>query len=132
MLREIDAELAAELERLAKASSDIAVILRDGAPADADPISAEIDALRPDADEVTRQILAEKLAPPLARYLTDHPWLKDPARDLADDTRVTRQTLADTVIALYNAAQLDVLSRAGALAEQQLSQPRDAAVVPDR
>lgn len=108
--------------------------------ADTDPISAEIDALPPDADEDTRQILAERLAPTLARYLTDYPWLKDPARHQASGTRVTRQTFADTVVALYNAAQLDVLSRASALAEQQLSQPREAdrdseraaAVVPDQ
>ncbi|GAA0514470.1 hypothetical protein Ade02nite_90110 [Paractinoplanes deccanensis] len=34
VLRQVDAELAAEVERLNKARADIATILRDGAPAD--------------------------------------------------------------------------------------------------
>ncbi|WP_250009734.1 MerR family transcriptional regulator [Actinoplanes sp. M2I2] len=164
LLRQIDADLAVEVQRLGRARSDIAVILRGGGPADApagfesvaprlsasdhsllhvftqlydqdtmrdlrrmveagtDPISAEIDALPPNADERTRQSLAEKLAPTLAQHLADYPWLNDPAQHLSKDKHVTQQTFVDAVVALYNPAQLDVLSRAGALAQQRLSQ----------
>ncbi|MCO8276227.1 MerR family transcriptional regulator [Actinoplanes sp. TRM 88003] len=162
LLRQIDADLATQVDRLVRARADIAVILRDGAPADApagfesvaprlsasdhslihvfaqlydestmndlqrmveadtDPISAEIDALPPDADERTRQSLAERLAPALARHLLDHPWLNDPARHLSPGKHVSRQTFVDAVVALYNPAQLDVLTRAASLAQQHL------------
>ena len=91
--------------------------LRRMVEADTDPISAEIDALPPDADEPTRQSLAEKLAPTLARHLVDYPWLNDPAQHLSKGKHVTQQTFVDAVVALYNPAQLDVLSRASALAQ---------------
>ena len=168
LLRQIDADLAAEIKRLSRARSDIAVILRDGAPADApagfesialrlsasdhsllhifaqlydqdtlqdlrrmvqagtDPISTEIDALPPNADERTRQNLAERLAPTLARHLIDYPWLTDPAQHLSKAKHITEQTFLDAVVALYNPAQLDVLSRASTLAQQQLDQPPTA------
>ncbi|GIE35751.1 transcriptional regulator, MerR family protein [Actinoplanes italicus] len=174
LLRQIDADLAAEIKRLGRARSDIAVILRDGGPADApagfesvaprlsaadhsllhvfaqlydedtmrdlrrmveadtDPLTAEIDALPPDADERTRQSLAEKLAPTLARHLIDYPWLNDPAQHLSKGRHVTRQTFVDAVVASYNPAQLDVLSRAGALAQQRLSRSRAADIGDER
>jgi DNA-binding transcriptional MerR regulator len=158
VLRRVDAELAAEIERLSRARADIAVILRDGGPADApvgfesvaprlseadaslihvytrlydddalkdlrrmvetdtDPVNAEMDALPPDADEATRQDLAERLAPVIAQNLTDYPWLNDPGARLAKSENVTMQTFIDSVVALYNPAQIDVLTRAAALA----------------
>jgi DNA-binding transcriptional MerR regulator len=161
VLRRVDAELAAEIERLSRARSDIAAILRDGGPADApagfasvapglseadtslihvytrlydddamkdlqrmveadtDPVSAEVDALPPDADEATRQDLAERLAPVIARNLTDYPWLNDPGAHLAKGENVTMQTFIDSVVALYNPAQIDVLTRASLLAHQR-------------
>ncbi|MEV4344490.1 MerR family transcriptional regulator [Actinoplanes sp. NPDC049596] len=162
VLRQVDADLAAEVERLRRARSDIAIILREGAPADApagfesvvprltasgtslihvfsqlydhdamrdlrhmvdadtDPINHDIDTLPPDADEATRQNRAEKLAVRLAQHLVDYPWLRDPARHLSKSEHVTRQTFIDAVVALYNAAQVDVLSRAGVLAQEHL------------
>jgi len=161
VLRQVDAQLAGEIERLNKARSDIAVILRDGAPADApagfesvaprlseadtslihvytrlydddamkdlqrmaendnDPVSAEMDALPPDADEATRQDLAERLAPVIAQNLTDYPWLNDPGAHLVKSENVTMQTFIDSVVALYNPAQIDVLTRASLLAHQR-------------
>ncbi|MDR7275666.1 hypothetical protein [Catenuloplanes atrovinosus] len=150
VLREVDAVLSAEVERLSKARSGIAVLLRDSAPdepaagsgdgasplpaytqffdedalkdlrrlaeAGTDPVSAEIAALPPDADEATRQDLADRLAPIVSRSLLDHPWLRDPAGHLSGSEHVTQQTFLDAVSSLYNPAQLDVLRRAGVLA----------------
>ncbi|MBL7260097.1 MerR family transcriptional regulator [Paractinoplanes lichenicola] len=162
VLRRLDVSLAAELDRLRRVRSDIAVILRDGAAADApagfeslaprlsasdnsllhvvsqlcdddarndlrqmveagaDPVNEEFDALAPDAGEATRRELADRLAPTLARHLAAYPWLSDPAGRLVKSESVTRQTFVDAVVELYNAAQLDVLVRAGKLARQQL------------
>ncbi|GAA4208690.1 MerR family transcriptional regulator [Streptosporangium oxazolinicum] len=88
--------------------------------ADTDPLGEDVDALPPDADEATRQRLAEKLAPTIARYLIDYPWLSDPAAHLSKSEHVTRQTFIDAVIGLYNTAQIDVLRRASILAHEQL------------
>jgi DNA-binding transcriptional MerR regulator len=168
VLRQVDAELAADIDRLVQARSGIAAILRDDAPADtpagfesvtarlsaadnsllhihrqfydekamtdlrhmvaADtgPVSADIDALPPDADEATRQNLAEKLAPILAQYLADYPWLSDPSAHLSHSKEVTRQTFLDAVTGLYNTAQLDVLGRASVLMREQLRLARAA------
>ncbi|MEU4420324.1 MerR family transcriptional regulator [Actinoplanes sp. NPDC024001] len=162
VLREVDAELAAEVERLNKARADIAVILRDGAPADApagfesvaprlseadtslihvytrlydddamkdlkrmvetdtDPVNAELDALSPDADEATRQDLAERLAPVIAQNLTDYPWLLEQSAHLSTSEHATMQTITEAVVSIYNPAQVDVLARASVLAYQEV------------
>ncbi|MEU6783090.1 MerR family transcriptional regulator [Nonomuraea angiospora] len=162
VLRQVDAQLAAEMERLRKARSDIAVILRDGAPADTpagfesaagnlsaadtslihvytrlyddealkdlqrmaetdtDPVNAELDALPPDADEATRQSLAERLAPLIAQNFIDYPWLTNPEGRLSKSEHATQQTLIDAVAALRNTAQIDVLTRASILAYRRL------------
>jgi hypothetical protein len=160
-LRQVDAQLAADIERLQKARSDIATILRDDVPADTppgfesvasrlsetdsslihvytqlydseamtdlrhmvaadDPVSGEIDTLPADADEATRQRIAEKFAPVLARLLADYPWLSDPAGRLSKSEHVTRQTVVEAVTGLYNPAQIDVLGRASVLAQKLL------------
>jgi len=163
-LREVDAELAASIERLQQARTDIAAILRDGAPADAPAgfesvashlsesdssiihiytqlydeevladlrrmvevdaeagaVGNEINALPVDADEETRQRLAERLAPTLAQNLIDYPWLSDPVGHLSKNERVAQRTFIEAVVELYNPAQLDVFSRAGLLAFEQL------------
>jgi DNA-binding transcriptional MerR regulator len=165
-LLEVDAGLAADIDRLVQARSAIAAVLRDGAPADTpagfqsvaarlsgsdsslihiyqqlydeqamtdlrhmveadtDPISEDIDTLPPDADEATRQNLAEKLAPILAQHLADYAWLSDPAAHLSKSDHVTQQTFLDAVVELYNTAQLDVLGRASILAQEHLRVPR--------
>ncbi|MDG4824629.1 MerR family transcriptional regulator [Asanoa sp. WMMD1127] len=160
-LRRLDAELAAGIERLQKARAAIAVILRDGAPADTPPgfesvasrlseadssiihiytqlydedamadlrrmveadddVSADIDAMPPDADEATRQRLAERLAPTLARNLAAYPWLTDPGKHLSKSESVAQETFVKAIVELYNPAQLDVLARASGLANEQL------------
>jgi DNA-binding transcriptional MerR regulator len=87
---------------------------------DAGTLGKEIAALAATADEATRQRLADSLAPILVQNLVDYPWLMNPSRHLAKGERVTRATFAEAFGALYNAAQRDVLSRAGLLAHEQL------------
>ena len=88
--------------------------------AEAGAVGAEITALPPDADDATRQRLAERLAPTLAQNLIDYPWLADPASHVSRSARATRQTFIEAVGELYNPAQIDVLGRAGLLAQQRL------------
>jgi DNA-binding transcriptional MerR regulator len=84
----------------------------------ADP---EFEALPPDADEATRQRLAEKFAPSVAETLRAHPWMDDdPMAHAAKGGDVTRQALLDAVRELHNEAQNDVLRRAKQLAREQL------------
>ncbi|GIF63887.1 transcriptional regulator, MerR family protein [Asanoa ishikariensis] len=92
---------------------------------DTDPVSAEVDALPADADEATRQNLAEKLAPSIARNLMEYPWLNDPAGRLSQSEQVTQHTFVEAVIELYNPAQRDVLARASVLAQEQLRIARE-------
>jgi DNA-binding transcriptional MerR regulator len=83
------------------------------------PVNAELDALPPDADEATRQNLAERLAPIIAQNLIDYPWLNDPGARLLKGEHATMQTFVDAMAALYHPAQLDVLTRASKLAAEQ-------------
>lgn len=160
LLRSLDAELVANIERDLKARADIAALLNDNAPADTpsgfesiatrmseadtslmhiytqlyddeaiadlrqmaeDGVGAlgeEIDALPPDADEETRQRLVDELAPSMVQSLLDHPWLSDPTMHLMKNAQVAGDTFLEAAAALYNPAQLDVLSRASLLAQQ--------------
>ncbi len=159
VLRQVDAQLAAEIERLQRARDDIAEVLREGAPADSPagfasvaprlsaadtslihvytriydqdamkdlrrmaeedqdhPVNAELDALPPDADEATRQGIAERLAPLIAQNLADYPWLTDPGARLSGNEHAGAQTFINAVVSLYNPAQIDVLTRASKMA----------------
>lgn len=78
----------------------------------------ELEALPPDADEPTRQRLAEQLAQGIARNLVDYPWLTDPSGHLATSGRIAQETFVAAVTALYNPAQRDVLTRAALLGHQ--------------
>jgi DNA-binding transcriptional MerR regulator len=94
--------------------------LRKMVEADTDAVSAEIDELPADADEETKQRLAESLAPTIARSLIDYPWLSDPVPRLSKSEDVTQQTFVDAVAELYNPAQLEVLARASIIANEQV------------
>ena len=167
VLRQVDAELAVEAERLQRARSEIATILSVGASADTpagfesvasrlseadkslihvhtrlydedamkdlqrmveadeESTSEEFDALSPEADEATRKSLAEKIAPVLAQHLADYPWLTDATGRTSMNEQATRETFIEAVANLYNAAQLDVMARAGVLAQDQLRAARE-------
>ncbi|QDQ96766.1 MerR family transcriptional regulator [Tomitella fengzijianii] len=88
--------------------------------ADTDAVSARLEGLPPDADEAARAGLAEQLAPIVARNLIDFPWLRAPESRLSQPGHVTRRTLVEAMLELYNPAQLDVLSRAGILADERV------------
>ncbi|HIY67627.1 MAG TPA: MerR family transcriptional regulator [Candidatus Agrococcus pullicola] len=85
-----------------------------------DVVGKDIDALPPDADESTRKALADRLAPALAENLIDYPWLMEQMDYLSQSEQVTQQTFVRAMAELCNPAQLDVLARASALANQQV------------
>ena len=95
----------------------------DGA---AGEVGKEIDALPADADEETRQRLAERLAPTIAQNLIDYPWLSDPTQRMSKNRFQAKRTLVAAAVELYNPAQLDVFARAGVLAQQELLAHRSA------
>ncbi|MFF3442344.1 MerR family transcriptional regulator [Streptosporangium sp. NPDC002721] len=85
------------------------------------PVSADFDALPADADEATRQNLAEKYAPSLVRTLRNCPWMdNDAMAHVSKGKSVTRQTFIDALRELHNEAQFDVIHRAKELARRQL------------
>ncbi|GAA1988527.1 MerR family transcriptional regulator [Isoptericola halotolerans] len=83
-------------------------------------VGDELDALPPDADDGTRQRLADQLTPEIARHLASHPWLTSPGARLSTSEGAAREMFADAVVELYNPAQLDVLQRASRAAHETL------------
>lgn len=77
-----------------------------------DAASKEFDDLAPDADHVVRKDLAERYALTLMKLMGDHPSLKDPTKHLLKSLEVTQNTLLESIMAVYNDAQRDVLARA--------------------
>ncbi|MGB3373804.1 MAG: MerR family transcriptional regulator [Microbacterium sp.] len=89
------------------------------ADAESSALGDQIKLLPADADEQTRQRLAERLAPALAQNLIDYPWLADPTAHLSKSEPLTQQTFIEAIVELYNPAQIDVLARAGTLVRDQ-------------
>ncbi|TDK23675.1 MerR family transcriptional regulator [Arthrobacter crusticola] len=89
--------------------------LRDMQEAEGE-LSADLDALAPDADESVRQELAERYAPTIAKALKDYSWLSDPKGHVTKSAEVTRDTVVEAIQALYNPAQRDVIARASIIA----------------
>ncbi|MFJ4223766.1 MerR family transcriptional regulator [Microbacterium sp. NPDC089695] len=86
----------------------------------------EFDALPADADEATRARVAASYGESLTRHLRNYPWLRDPVAHLATTPGIAKETFADSVSALFNPAQLDVLTRAGVIAGTQTDAAGDA------
>ncbi len=84
-----------------------------------DPTDRELDDLSADADERTRQDLAERMVPYVRRIRATHPGLKAPHSDAPRGERFVAETLDAAMRELYNPAQLDVLQRINALLERE-------------
>lgn len=83
-------------------------------------VDAAFEALTEDADDDTRRTVAEALAPVIAQQLVDYPWVSQPSKHLSKSLQVTKETFVNTIVELYNQAQLDVLGRASVLAQAQV------------
>jgi DNA-binding transcriptional MerR regulator len=77
------------------------------------PEQDEFDALPADADDATRQRLAEAYAPVARRQFEQHPSLKD----IAMSEALTKPVVLHGLVELYNPAQIDVLQRVNTLLE---------------
>lgn len=77
----------------------------------ANPDAAEFDELPADADEHTRQGVAERLAPYARMLRAGHPALATLHSDAPRGARYVEQTLGEAMQDLYNPAQLDVVQR---------------------
>ncbi|MHA7145808.1 MerR family transcriptional regulator [Arthrobacter sp. TmT3-37] len=84
----------------------------------------EFDELAPDADEPARAKLAERYAPTIVDAIRNYPWLTEPGKHLSKSLEVTRNTVVESIAALYNPAQLDVLARASVIAGTILERER--------
>jgi len=82
------------------------------------------EALAADADDAERQRVAESLAPQLAKHIADYPWLTEPDRHLSKGSKLTQEVFLETMVELYNEAQLDVLGRSSIIATEQLNAGR--------
>ena len=94
--------------------------------------SLEFNALPVTADDSTRQQLAETLAPQLAQNLSDYPWLRDQTGHQSKGPKITQETVLETIVELFNPAQLDVLARASVIATQQLRERAATAEATDK
>ncbi|MEU8873002.1 MerR family transcriptional regulator [Streptomyces javensis] len=76
-----------------------------------DPVTSEFDTLPAEADERTRQDVAERLAPYVRGLWAEHPGLNAPHPDDPYSARVIGRTMDKARRDLYNPAQLDVIRR---------------------
>ncbi|MFE1327682.1 hypothetical protein [Streptomyces sp. NPDC058741] len=75
------------------------------------PVARELDELPADADEPTRQSLAERLVPHVRGLRGRHPGLSDLAADAPRGRQHTARTLGKAITDLCNPAQVDVMRR---------------------
>jgi DNA-binding transcriptional MerR regulator len=84
-----------------------------------DPVRAEFDALPADADEPTRQRLAERYAPVTRSLTAKYPWLDDLGSKAPLGKAAAESLITDALVDLYNPAQLDVLNRSHLIIQSQ-------------
>ena len=94
--------------------------IREMTADETDDTGPDIDSLPADADEQTRQELAERVAEVIVKHLVSYPWLREPVTHLPRGSAASMQTFGDALTELYNGAQLDVLFRANTIAEQAM------------
>lgn len=80
-----------------------------------DSVSTEFDDLPPDADEATRQDIAERMAPYTRELQARYPGLLTVDADAPGGERFARRTVGKAMRELYNPAQIDVLVRMASL-----------------
>lgn len=108
----------------AEALGDVRAMLE--AETEADPASLAFDALAEDADEETREHLAEQLSAGIERAFDDHPWVADPsaqAKLFQQPPRATAVAMVEVLQSVYRPAQLDVLARASRIAMERTGRP---------
>ncbi|WP_413813291.1 hypothetical protein [Streptomyces sp. OE57] len=76
-----------------------------------DPVTSEFNGLSPEADERTRQDVAERLVPYVRVLHAEHPGLNAPHLDDPYSARVIGRTIDKALRELYNPAQRDVIRR---------------------
>ncbi|GAB2478656.1 MerR family transcriptional regulator [Promicromonospora xylanilytica] len=86
--------------------------VREMLEADVDAATVEFESLPADADQATRDRLVEQFAETIAKAFVNYPWITSPEPHLKHTATSTAATMAETMRAIYNAAQLDVLERA--------------------
>jgi DNA-binding transcriptional MerR regulator len=89
-----------------------------------DPTDGEFDALPADADEPTRQSLAERMAPHVRRVRAEHPEVVGPHTDAPRGARSVDEIAGAAMRELYNPAQVDVFRRVRALLAKEEEGPR--------
>ncbi|MCI2419513.1 MerR family transcriptional regulator [Saccharopolyspora sp. K220] len=77
----------------------------------AHPAASEFDDLPADADEQTRQDVAERLADYVRALYAQHPGLRDIDADAPGGSHFASRTLSKALQDLYSPAQIDVLRR---------------------
>ncbi|MFD8337997.1 MerR family transcriptional regulator [Streptomyces solisilvae] len=75
------------------------------------PLASKFAALPANADEQTRQDLAERTAPYVRALHAEHPGLRNAHADAPSGAHFAAQTIGKAIEDLYNSAQLDVLRR---------------------
>ncbi len=80
-----------------------------------DPVSKEFDTLPADADEQTRQDIAERWVPYIRDLFDEHPDLRAPNADAPHGEAFAMKTIGKALRDLYNPAQLDVMRRVNTL-----------------
>ncbi|WP_433036177.1 MerR family transcriptional regulator [Actinomycetospora sp. CA-053990] len=80
-----------------------------------EPLMTEFDELSPEADEQTRQDLAERMLPHVRALRAEHPELRTADEDAPQGAKFAARTMGQAMIELYSPAQLDVLKRVGRL-----------------
>lgn len=76
-----------------------------------DAAGEEFDELPADADEETREALAQRLVPLMQELTAKHPSPPSPLEHAAAGSRVATETMVAAMLDLYNPAQLDVFVR---------------------
>lgn len=93
-----------------------------------EPVVLEFDELPADADEATRQDLAERMVPYIQAVRAANPDLGQSRVDAPGGQQYVEKTITDAMHELYNEAQLDTLRRQREILK---AREREAASAPD-